>query len=226
MKRFLVGCMMAVGVSIAMQAQTYTEHVQQHKANEGSVTIRQSKDIDDLVNGKRTPSTVSAAPQPKADKKAVPQDAKPGAQSAAGKPQSAAAATTSRQEQDAKKDTAKQDSDKKKPTTEVEDKDFEIPVIDTRKKVMRNSYKVNGYRVQVYAGGNARKDRQKAEEIGAQLKMSFPTEPVYVHFYSPRWICRIGNYRTAEEASRVLKQIQGMGFKQACLVRGKITVQY
>ena len=47
---------------------------------------------------------------------------------------------------------------------------------------MVGSYKVDGYRVQVYAGGNSRKDRQTAEEIGAKLKRSFPTEPVYVHF--------------------------------------------
>ena len=31
-------------------------------------------------------------------------------------------------------------------------------VVDTRKKVMRRSYKVNGYRVQVFAGGNTRND--------------------------------------------------------------------
>ena len=91
---------------------------------------------------------------------------------------------------------------------------------------MVNSYKVNGYRVQVFAGGNSRVDRQKAENIGNKLKMEFPTEPIYVHFYSPRWICRMGNYRSYEEANKMLKQIQRMGYKQACLVQGKITIQY
>lgn len=90
---------------------------------------------------------------------------------------------------------------------------------------MVGSYKVDGYRVQVYAGGNSRKDRQTAEEIGAKLKRSFPAEPVYVHFYSPRWICRIGNYRSYDDAVRMLKDVKAMGFKQASLVRGKITVQ-
>ncbi len=39
-------------------------------------------------------------------------------------------------------------------------------VVDMRKKVMRKSYKVTGYRVQVYAGGNSRNDRLKAEQTG------------------------------------------------------------
>jgi hypothetical protein len=65
-----------------------------------------------------------------------------------------------------------------------------------RKKVMRKSYKVTGYRVQAFAGGNSRNDRLKAEQTGNQLKVHFPEQPVYVHFYSPRWICRMGNFRS------------------------------
>lgn len=97
---------------------------------------------------------------------------------------------------------------------------------DTRKKVMRNSYKVTGYRVQVFSGGNSRADRQKAEQAGAAMKQYFPSEPVYVHFYSPSWKCRIGNYRDQAEANRVLAQVKALGYKQACLVKGKISVQY
>ena len=91
---------------------------------------------------------------------------------------------------------------------------------------MRQGYKVDGYRVQAFSGGNSRADRQKAENIGAAIKAHFPEEPVYVHFYSPRWICRVGNYRSYEEADRVLQQIKKLGYKQACIVKGKITVQY
>jgi hypothetical protein len=94
------------------------------------------------------------------------------------------------------------------------------------KKVMRKSYKVNGYRVQAYLGGNSREDRAKAQEIGNAIKRKYPSEPVYVHFYSPRWTCRIGNYRTYEEASHMLKNIRKMGYKEATILRGKITVQY
>ena len=98
-------------------------------------------------------------------------------------------------------------------------------LIDTNHKVMTNGYKVDGFRVQAFAGGNQRKDRQKAEQVGNTIKASFPQTPVYVHFYSPRWICRVGNYRTYEEAYEMLKSIRALGITGASIVKGKITVQ-
>ena len=97
---------------------------------------------------------------------------------------------------------------------------------DMSKKVMKNSYKVTGYRVQAFAGGNTRSDRQKAENVGNAIKRRFPEQPIYVHFYSPRWICRVGNFRTYEEAHAMLVEIREMGYKQASIVKGKISVQY
>jgi hypothetical protein len=87
-------------------------------------------------------------------------------------------------------------------------------------------YKVNGFRVQVFAGGNSRNDRLKAERIGNEIKTLFPAEPIYVHFYSPRWICRMGNYRTYEEAHAILRSVKELGYQSAIIVKGKITVQY
>ena len=98
-------------------------------------------------------------------------------------------------------------------------------MVDTNRKVMTNGYKVDGFRVQAYAGGNQRKDRQKAEQIGNTIKANYPQTPVYVHFYSPRWICRVGNYRTYEEAHEMLKSIRALGITGASIVKGKITVQ-
>ena len=98
--------------------------------------------------------------------------------------------------------------------------------IDTGKKMMRNGYKVMGYRVQAFAGGNSRKDRQKAEQTGNNIKSNFPDVPVYVHFYSPRWICRVGNYRTYEEAHQMLVSLRKLGYNQASIVKGRITVSY
>ena len=96
---------------------------------------------------------------------------------------------------------------------------------DVHKKVMKGM-KINGYRVQVFAGGNSRSDRLKAERAGDNMKSLFPSEPVYVHFYTPRWICRIGNYRTYEEAYEILKKVKQQGYDSAIIVKGKITVQY
>jgi hypothetical protein len=97
---------------------------------------------------------------------------------------------------------------------------------DLSKKVIRNGIKVNGYRVQAFAGGNSRKDRLKAEQIGNDIKAHYGNVPVYVHFYSPRWICRVGNYRTYEEAHQMLQNLRKLGYNQASIVKGKITVQY
>ena len=133
--------------------------------------------------------------------------------------------------QKAKLDQARKNEPNKRETTQKnnalgDDGDgLNIPVIDTRKKVMIGGYKVDGYRVQAYAGGNSRDDKNRAQQIGNQIKAAFPDQPIYVHFYSPRWICRVGNYRSIEEATRMLNAIQALGYKQAVIVKGKITVQ-
>ena len=57
-------------------------------------------------------------------------------------------------------------------------------------------------------------------------KAAFPNQPVYTHFHSPRWTCRIGNFRKKETADRIVKQARNKGFDQACVVSEKITVQY
>ena len=90
----------------------------------------------------------------------------------------------------------------------------------------RGTYKTTGYRVQAFSGGNSRADRQQAERISNSIKSQYPNVPVYVHFYSPHWICRVGNYRTYEEAHQMLVSLRNMGYSQAYIVRGKITVAY
>ncbi len=84
--------------------------------------------------------------------------------------------------------------------------------------------KVMGFRIQAFAGGNSRKDRRRAEQVGNELRMLFPTEAIYVHFYSPRWICRMGNYRTYGDALQTLQQVKKLGYTAATIVKGKITV--
>lgn len=105
-----------------------------------------------------------------------------------------------------------------------DDDDMSIPTVDMRKKVMRGSRKVTGYRVQAFAGGNTRADKMKAQQAGNAIKMRFPDQPIYVHFYSPRWICRVGNYRSLGEAEKMLRAVRKMGYKAATIVKGKITV--
>ena len=112
-----------------------------------------------------------------------------------------------------------------KKTPEEEEADNLEKMLDTRKKVMSNSYKTTGYRIQVFSGGSTRSDKQKAETTGAVMKSNFPNEPIYVHFYSPSWKCRMGNYKTQEEARSILALVKKLGYKDACIIKGTITLR-
>ncbi len=122
---------------------------------------------------------------------------------------------------------AKHETTPKKSThEETSGSELTTTTTTTSTTAVRRTQKVTGYRIQVFAGGNSRADKNKAESTGNKLKMEFPDQPVYVHFYSPRWICRMGNYRTYAEAESMLKKVREAGFRQASLVKGKITVAY
>ena len=190
---------MCIGCVAANAQNTFTQRLQQSKSGEGKVTVSHEQTIDDLVNGTAKQADTQASQKP---------DDKPVAE----KTDSEKA-----RERLAKILEGEQDDDNVNPDSIV---------VDTRKKVMRGGIKVNGYRVQAFAGGNQRKDRQRAEQVGNTIKQNFPTEPIYVHFYSPRWICRVGNYRTYEEAHQMLMNIRKLGITGASIVKGKITVQY
>jgi len=200
MKRTIAIGIMCAGILLNASAQTYTQRIQHRTAGKGTVTIHQSSDIDQLVNeAVLTARTTS------------PETASATAPTTTNKPTTSALANTA---------TANAVTSPESSTSEPSD----MPV-DNTKKIMKG-YKVNGYRVQAFAGGNTRKDRILAEQTGDRIKDSFPEVPVYVHFYSPRWICRVGNYRTYEEAHQMLVSLRNQGFTQATIVKGKITVQY
>ena len=201
MRRIVITVVVCMSCLLAVHAQTtFTERVQQSNGSEGKVTVTHSKAIDDLVNGVSTAQKPNAAP-----------DAKPN-------PKSDATTTAEHHSAEHHKAEPRQDT--------ISVSTLEPQPVEPRKKVMRNSYKVNGYRVQAFAGGNQRKDRQTAERVASNIKAHYPDEPVYTHFYSPRWICRVGNYRTYEEAHEMLLNIRKLGYSSATIVKGKITVQY
>mgnify|MGYP002521835592 FL=1 len=188
---------------MAANAQSsFTQRLQKSNAGEGKVTVTQDKAIDDLVNGTSDKKS-QTTPQTQTERKESNN--------------TTTATNQNQKEQD------------KKPDAKAIDNQPNVVVVgdsvDTRKKVMKG-YKVNGYRVQVFAGGNSRNDRIKAERTGSEIKSLFPGTPIYVHFYSPRWICRMGNYRTYEEALEVLTRVKNLGYQSAIIVKGKITVSY
>ena len=135
--------------------------------------------------------------------------------------------TTAKKQTDENSSVANQQAKDKKEVLKPEKPKPTVIVdsIDTSKKVIRGGHKAMGFRVQVFAGGNSRQDRLKAEQARNRVKSFFPSTPVYVHFYPPRWLCRVGNYRTYEEANQMLMEIRNMGYGSATIVKEKITVQ-
>ncbi len=146
------------------------------------------------------------------------------AEEARGKAETAEAEKWAQWAREAEAYKKKLESERKSQIRYQDDDEMSIPTIDMRKKVMRGSRKVTGYRVQAFAGGNTRADKMKAQQAGNAIKMRFPDQPIYVHFYSPRWICRVGNYRSLGEAEKMLRAVRKMGYKAATIVKGKITV--
>ena len=189
---------------LPLSAQTYTQRIQQQNGNgQGTVTIHQDADIDKLVNSEVLNPNTKPSTQPNTTTSHAANTPGTKTTPANNKP----AGTVSNGNVTGNDET-------------------EEVTPDLSKKVMRGGVKVNGYRVQAFAGGNSRNDRIQAERIGNDIKMHFANVPVYVHFYSPRWICRVGNYRTYEEAHQMLVQLRNLGYNQVSIVKGKITVQY
>ena len=194
MRRFISITILCVGILMNADAQNFTQRIQQPKTGQGTITIHESTEIDQLVNSATLGAVGNTTTKNKGNENAT-------------------------------------SSENTRPSTshptvsENSSPEQEAAPVDLSKKVMRG-YKVNGYRVQAFAGGNSRKDRQQAEQIGNDIKAHFADVPVYVHFYSPRWICRVGNFRTYEEAHQMLISLRKLGYTQASIVKGKITVQY
>ena len=202
MKRIAVIALLTVQCISGAQAQTFLDRLKKPTKDKAVVTITQDAAIDKLVNGNNaTNATIETKKAPANTTKKEN-------------------ATSNTATSNATSNTATPSSN----TSASHASSTEEP--DMSKKVMKNSYKVTGYRVQAFAGGNTRNDRRTAETVGNSIKRRFPEQPIYVHFYSPRWICRVGNFRTYEEAHAMLLEIREMGYKQASIVKGKISVQY
>jgi len=84
-----------------------------------------------------------------------------------------------------------------------------------------------GYRIQVYAGGNNRESKAEAYRIAGLVRSHFSYVPVYTIFASPRWVCRVGDFKTREEAVEQLRKLrETQQFGEASIVKSKIVVYY
>lgn len=86
--------------------------------------------------------------------------------------------------------------------------------------------KVDGYRVQLFAGSNSRQAREAAQKIAKEVRQQFDYR-VYSLFDSPRWICRVGDFQTYEAANQAMRELRAKGnYKEAVIVRDKVLFDF
>ena len=202
-------------------AQTFLDHLQNDDKSSGQVSVKQSEDINKLVNGS------GKSKEQDTKQEATRQEERSRQESRSESRQRDYERNVSTAEDEAR-DKARRERERKAREAarakKVQEFEENVDASSSRKKLMSNSKRAKGYRIQVFAGGNTRLDRAKAQEMGAKVKTKFPGHPVYVHFYSPRWCCRFGNFRNQEAATKLLKQVKKEGFKNACVIKTAITV--
>ena len=89
----------------------------------------------------------------------------------------------------------------------------------------QRTLKSRGFRVQVYAGNNSRQARNDANAVAEKVKKEFPDIPVYTYFQPPRWLCRVGDFKSIEEAHVAMRQLKASGtFKEVSIVREQINI--
>ena len=85
--------------------------------------------------------------------------------------------------------------------------------------------KMAGYRIQVYSGGNSRDSKREAESYAARVRNGFPELKVYTMFSPPRWLCRVGDFLSIEEADAMMRKLRKEGsFREAIIVKEQVNI--
>lgn len=85
--------------------------------------------------------------------------------------------------------------------------------------------KTSGFRIQAYAGNNTRQAKNDAYGVGTRIKGAFPELSVYTSFNPPRWLCRVGDFRSIEEADAMMRKLKATGmFKEVSIVKDLINI--
>ena len=88
-------------------------------------------------------------------------------------------------------------------------------------KVMKGS----GFLIQAYAGNNTRQAKNDAYRVSSQVKVYFPELAVYTSFNPPRWLCRVGDFRSIEEADAMMRKMKATGvFKEVSIVKDEVNI--
>lgn len=80
-----------------------------------------------------------------------------------------------------------------------------------------------GFRIQIFAGNNSRRAHELAKQYAEKVKKYNTDVSIYTLFVSPRWLCRVGDYVSFEEANMMMRQLRATGqFKEAVVVRDEV----
>ncbi|GAE82148.1 SPOR domain-containing protein [Bacteroides reticulotermitis] len=85
--------------------------------------------------------------------------------------------------------------------------------------------KTSGFRIQAYAGNNTREAKSEAYQTASRIKGFFPELSIYTSFNPPRWLCRVGDFRSIEEADSMMRKLKATGvFKEVSIVKDQINI--
>ena len=243
MRRTIIALSLALFCAVPMSAQSFLDHLQKENQGQGqgSVSVKQSDDISNLVNGKNKQKESSATPKSEAKPSSSSQsqssssrtESHPASRESSQTSSSSSTQTdeaSARAERERERARQRREDEKLKEEARREalkqrDEYSSTATTSSRgsvKKVMRGGRRIDGYMVQVWSGGNTREDKMKAEQVGQEMKSQMPTLPVYVPFYSPRWACRIGNFKKQDEATALVKKLKKLGYRSACVVKASL----
>ena len=186
-------------ITISAMAQTpFTQHVRTQRAGEGKVRIIQDSIIEKVVN------------QPMTGKTAKP-----------GKITGKTDKTTTKPKDDTA--THPDNAAAKHDNTEHENADNN----ETNKHVgSAKTTTMTAYRIQIFSGSNSHQDKQKAYDLAAKCKEKFPELSVYTKFVSPRWVCRVGDFKNLADAQNYASKIRAAHFtREVRIVKTTIRVK-
>lgn len=183
--RTILTCIMLIaGCTVSAQSK-FTEHVKSQQTGERKVVIIQTPQIDDVVNN---------TPQPVKNNPATPSNEQRG--------------------HDSSKKPSESNGKDKPAHSHVGDNNHNPAETTPVPSGTRHRYKGHGYRIQIYTGNNSHNDKMKAYAIGETCQKKFPMLSVYPRFINPRWVCRVGDFRTHEDAQEYAKKIRASGISR------------
>ncbi len=196
--------------TLSLSAQTAQPTASQPK--KGKLTINQDAEISRIVYNKKTVAPAVPAPStttpstPKTDKVAKTAETKnvdtKKTVSTPTDQRSQATPTTPEPKSIPAKEQPKEKKDHSKERAEEPERTYHV---------VRTRYKVRGFRIQIYTGGNTRNHKAQAHSVAGKARQAAPELGTYVQFQSPHWICRVGDFRNREDAQRYVKRLRAAG---------------